>query len=96
MTVKQKVIKVLQVGMTRNLGGIETYLIEQFRHLDTSRIMYDFVNITGEYNICFEEEIKAKGNRIFQLYRAIKILFSTIGNGIGFCAGIIKIMVSSY
>ena len=65
MTVKQKVIKVLQVGMTRNLGGIETYLIEQFRHLDTSRIMYDFVNITGEYNICFEEEIKAKGNRIF-------------------------------
>ena len=40
-------LRVLQVGMTRNLGGIETYLIEQFRHLDKSKIDYDFVNITG-------------------------------------------------
>ena len=44
-------LRVLQVGMTRNLGGIETYLIEQFRHLDKSKIDYDFVNITGEYSI---------------------------------------------
>lgn len=58
---------VLQVGMTRNLGGIETYLIEQFRHLDKSTIDYDFVNITGEYSICYEDEILASGSKIFKV-----------------------------
>lgn len=60
-------LRVLQVGMTRNLGGIETYLIEQFRHLDKSKIDYDFVNITGEYSICYEDEILASGSKIFRV-----------------------------
>ena len=61
------VLRVLQVGMTRNLGGIETYLIEQFRHLDKSKIDYYFVNITGEYSICYEDEILASGSKIFKV-----------------------------
>lgn len=60
-------LRVLQVGMTRNLGGIETYLIEQFRHLDKTKIDYDFVNITGEYSICYEDEILASGSKIFKV-----------------------------
>lgn len=60
-------LRVLQVGMTRNLGGIETYLIEQFRHLDKSKIDYDFVNITGEYSICYGDEILASGSKIFKV-----------------------------
>lgn len=60
-------LRVLQVGMTRNLGGIETYLIEQFRHLDKRTIDYDFVNITGEYSICYEDEILASGSKIFKV-----------------------------
>lgn len=60
-------LRVLQVGITRNLGGIETYLIEQFRHLDKSTIDYDFVNITGEYSICYEDEILASGSKIFKV-----------------------------
>ena len=60
-------LRVLQVGMTRNLGGIETYLIEQFRHLDKSTIDYDFVNITGEYSICYEDEIFASGSKFFKV-----------------------------
>ena len=60
-------LRVLQVGMTRNLGGIETYLIEQFRHLNKSTIDYDFVNITGEYSICYEDEILASGSKIFKV-----------------------------
>lgn len=60
-------LRVLQVGMTRNLGGIETYLIEQFRHLDKSKIDYDFVNITEEYSICYEDEILASGSKIFKV-----------------------------
>lgn len=62
-----RVLRVLQVGMTRNLGGIETYLIEQLRHLDKTKINYDFVNITGEYSICYEDEILASGSKIFKV-----------------------------
>lgn len=62
-----RILRVLQVGMTRNLGGIETYLIEQFRHLDKTKIDYDFVNITGEYSICYEDEILASGSKIFKV-----------------------------
>jgi|GEM_PF-5503634 len=65
-------LRVLQVGMTRNLGGIETYLIEQFRHLDKSKIDYDFVNITGEYLVA----------RFLRLFLDIKIHCSIIGNGL--------------
>lgn len=64
---EHQALRVLQVGMTRNLGGIETYLIEQFRHLDTNRITYDFVNITGEYAICYEDEILGAGSKIFKV-----------------------------
>ena len=40
-------VKVLQIGMTRNIGGLETYLMQQFDHLDRNKVVYDFVNITN-------------------------------------------------
>ncbi len=60
-------VKVLQVGMTRNWGGLETYLMQQFRQLDRNHVVYDFVNITGEYDIVFQDEILASGSRIYQV-----------------------------
>ena len=62
-----KVFKILQVGLSRNIGGVETYLIEQYRHLDRSRIDYDFINMIGETKIAFEDEIKDNGNRIYNI-----------------------------
>lgn len=47
-------MKVLQIGLTDNIGGMETYLIEQYRHLNRSLITYDFVNITSEKPLAFE------------------------------------------
>lgn len=83
-------IKVLQIGMTRNLGGLETYLMQQFRHLDRTRVTYDFVNITAEYEIAFADEIKEGGSKIFDVvsrhrnplkhyFQWIKLLWSTRG-----------------
>jgi len=60
-------VRVLQVGMTRNWGGLETYLMQQFRHLDPARVHYDFVNITGEYDICFQQEILEAGSSIYRV-----------------------------
>lgn len=62
-----RLFKVLQVGMTKNIGGVETYLMEQYRHLDRRRIDYDFINMIGENNIAFEDEIKSKGNKIYDI-----------------------------
>ena len=60
-------INVLQVGMTRNHGGLETYLLQQWRHLNSSEIHYDFVNITGEYPIVAENEIRQSGSEIYSI-----------------------------
>lgn len=60
-------VHVLQVGMTRNWGGLETYLMQQFRHLDPARVHYDFVNITGEYDICFQQEILDAGSEVYSV-----------------------------
>lgn len=60
-------IKVLQIGMTRNHGGLETYLLHQWRHLSSSRVHYDFVNITGEYPIVAQDELKRAGSKVFSV-----------------------------
>lgn len=58
-------VKVLQIGMTRNIGGLETYLMQQFDHLDRNKVVYDFVNITNEYDIVFADKIRKAGSKIF-------------------------------
>lgn len=58
-------IRVLQIGMTKNIGGLESYLMQQFNHLDRTKIIYDFVNITDEYDIVFKKEILSAGSHIY-------------------------------
>lgn len=62
-----KPVKVLQIGMTHNIGGMETYLMSQYRKLDRDKIRYDFLNITGEKDIAYSREILDKGDRIFSV-----------------------------
>lgn len=58
-------VRVLQIGMTKNIGGLETYLMQQFEHLDKSKVTYDFVNITSEDEIVFKDKILQAGSRIY-------------------------------
>ncbi len=60
-------LKVLQIGMTRNHGGLETYLLNQFNALDKTKVTYDFVNITGEYDIVGQKEIEHAGSKVFSV-----------------------------
>lgn len=61
------IIRVLQVGMTQNIGGVESYLMQQFRHLDKKKIIYDFVNVKDESKIAFEDDIQAAGGHVFEI-----------------------------
>jgi glycosyltransferase involved in cell wall biosynthesis len=77
-------IRILQIGMTHNYGGIETFLLNIYKNIDRSKIQFDFIDM---YNgIAFCEEIKKLGGNIyfvpffkkhpiknfFALYRLIK------------------------
>jgi hypothetical protein len=62
-------IKVLQIGMTSNLGGLETYLRAQYRMLDRNIIRYDFINLNDGAPIIFENEIKANGDKIYSVIK---------------------------
>lgn len=64
---KKNPVFVLQIGMTKNIGGLETYLIQQFEHINSDIVRYDFVNITGEYDIVFSDKIKQSGSNIYNI-----------------------------
>lgn len=64
---KKKPVYVLQIGMTKNIGGLETYLMQQFEHINNNIVRYDFVNITGEYDIVFSDKIKQSGSNIYNI-----------------------------
>lgn len=63
--IKNQPIRVLQIGMTKNIGGLETYLMQQFDYLDKNKVAYDFVNITSEDEIVFKNKILQAGNHIY-------------------------------
>lgn len=58
--------RILQIGMTDNLGGIETFLMNYYRHIDKDKIQFDFINIYKN-KLCFEDEIKSLGGKIYKL-----------------------------
>lgn len=64
--------RVLQIGMTANIGGMETYLMNQYRHLNHDKIRYDFVNITEDRPMVFKEEIQRNGDAVYAVCRRSK------------------------
>lgn len=60
-------IKVLQIGMTKNIGGIEHYLISQYKFLNKKKIMYDFANITGEDQMAYTNYLLEQGSSIYNI-----------------------------
>ena len=59
-------IKILQIGMTNSLGGIEAYLINYYRKINQKKVLFDFLNIYSD-NICFRDEIIELGGKIIDL-----------------------------
>lgn len=57
--------RILIVGMHPDIGGVETFIMNYFRHIDRTKIMFDFINWYD--HICFEEEIIQLGGKIFNI-----------------------------
>lgn len=59
-------IRVLHIGVSDTLGGIETFVINLYRNINRNQIQFDFVDFS-QNGICFADEIKSLGGKIYKV-----------------------------
>lgn len=62
----EKPIRILQVGMSPYYGGTESFIMNQYRKIDKSKIQFDFLNVYKEKIAC-QDEIERLGGNIYFL-----------------------------
>lgn len=58
-------IRILHWGMLGGLGGVETFIMNTYRHIDKSKIQFDFLTL-HDAPIAFEDEIIQSGGKIYK------------------------------
>lgn len=58
--------RILVFGMTENPGGVESFLMNYYRHIDRSKIQFDFL-ANSHKKIAYEEEIISTGAQVFHI-----------------------------
>lgn len=71
---KNKTIRVLQIGMHDQLGGVEVFLMNYYRHINKKNIQFDFINHCD--SLCFSDEIESMGGKIYNVENFKKNVFS--------------------
>ncbi len=61
-------IRVLHVVTTMNRGGLETMIMNYYRHIDRSKIQFDFL-VHRDFEADYDREIKQLGGHIYHLPR---------------------------
>lgn len=78
---KNRLIRILQVGMSPYYGGTEAFLMSQYRVIDKTKIQFDFLNVYKEKIAC-QDEIVNMGGRIYYLdmarHRGVKRYYQNI------------------
>ena len=65
--------RILVYGMTENLGGIETYLMNQLVKLDREKVIFDFV--TDFETMAYADEAEKLGSVIYYIPAKSKGVF---------------------
>lgn len=60
-------MKVLCWGMSGNMGGIESFIINTYRHIDKTKIQMDFLVAHDKEKIAYEDEIVAMGGKVHRV-----------------------------
>ncbi len=76
-------IRILQIGMHNQIGGVETYLYNYYKNINKNKIQFDFINSYD--SLCFEDDLKDMGANIYKVPNFKK-------NPIGFYRSIKKII----
>lgn len=87
-------IRVLQIVTTMNRGGLETMLMNYYRHIDRNKVQFDFL-VHRQEEGDYEKEILSLGGRIFRVpalnpfsvsyYKALNSFFSEYNYDIVHC-----------
>lgn len=59
-------LRILQIGMTPNAGGIETFVMNYYRNIDKKEVQYDFVNIYNK-ELKNNDEIVSLGGKVYKV-----------------------------
>ena len=59
--------RILQYGISSNLGGIESYVLQQMEHIDHNLLVYDFLYYGPSDSFPFEKQIVENGGKIYYL-----------------------------
>lgn len=59
--------KILIYGLTGNIGGIENYIIYQYRQFDKTLLHIDFISAYKNVQIAYYDEIIQNGSQVFDL-----------------------------
>lgn len=68
-------IRVLYWGMTDNIGGIESFIMNIYRNIDRNKVQIDFLLDHAQGEIAFEDEIIKMGGRIYRVMYSEKESF---------------------
>ena len=63
-------MRILQIVTTMNRGGLETMLMNYYRHIDRERVQFDFLE-HRENRSAYDDEIESLGGRIYRLPRLV-------------------------
>lgn len=64
---QKKIIKVLHIGMSNNLGGIEKYIMDLYNNIDSKRIRFDFLVNGLDSQICYQDQIDKKISKLIHI-----------------------------
>ncbi len=70
MRERKEPIRVLQVVTNMDRGGLETMLMNYYRHVDRESVQFDFLTHRAD-QAAYDDEIEALGGRIYHLPRLI-------------------------
>lgn len=60
-------VRVLQWGMTEGLGGLETFMMNVYRHIDRSKVQFDFLQSHDAGPLVYERDIERLGGRVYRV-----------------------------
>ena len=63
-------VRVLQVVTTMDRGGLETMLMNYYRHVDREKVQFDFL-VHRQERAAYDDEIEALGGTIYRLPRLV-------------------------
>ena len=57
----QEAIRILIWGMSENIGGVETFIMNVYKNINRSKVQFDFLCSHDSPRIAFEDEIIKMG-----------------------------------